>query len=712
MQQRIGQADSRSRAQTVPQPGTRAAVGNAAIQRLVAGEPIPDAALDPGLRDAAAVVRQRRAGGPTTRRATTVQRFGESEHKFIGDRATKGATIALAPGVVVTHGDLVGLGGDYFGSFDELNDLVLKPGIKKGTRGEVMYALHVRIRDEPESLNMGKLFDDSAKTAVMSRYYELASDNPEHFTNPLKGDAKLSTRTKATRRDRTTWDQALGLPGTPIGGGGNYRENHERAVELAARLGRAKQPIDPAMAVEAFGEHYLTDMFSAGHVRTERTSIAEYWDPKVPMFTFNFPRFLAEEIAKHIDAHGAWYERALSVDQKVTMTWPKEGALAGVQRALAGLPELSFGSVVALAVHDYDIFRGVEATSGGKALRLVGDSGLFERDAAGNVVRQGGIQKVSAKGGKTMDAAVAAVRASVKEVRRAYAAGRRGTDPAATVKQALTKGGGIFAAEDLIPKAVPDAKLPEADKSLKWDFTSVDDLLASGPMQKALAKFMENKASEFDSVLAGAPANAKAAIAERIQRPMRGGPTQAVPLLRRVVDYTPSTGGGVFGHNQDDNAVDYYLEAKKRGALDRLTLAQKERLIRDVLSGATVGNEETMILDLLEANHADGIKLISAVSFRRLWQDLDGDENKRFINRFGPLFWATQSYQAKLDEIRYHAAGRTSERAEETIIIILRTCTPAQVRSIDNAVDLAWNLTGKEDDEYRRMIKVPAPATP
>ena len=652
----------------------------------------------------------------------SVQRFGESEHKFIGDRATGGAKITLAPGVVVTHGDLVGLGGDYFDSFQQLMDLVKVPGLGKGTLGEVMYALRVRIRDEPEKPLMGKLFDESAKQAVMKRYYDLASDNPEHFTNPRKGDAALSTKEKATRRDRTTWDQALGLPGTPIGGGGNYRENHERAVELAAQLGKGRKPIDEAMALEAFGEHYLTDVFSSGHVRAERTSIADYWDPKVPMFTYNFPRFLAEEIAKHIDAHGKWYERALSVDQKVTMTWPKEGALAGVQKALKGLPELSFGSVVALAAHDYDIFRGVEATSGGKRLRLVGDSGLFERDAQGTVVRvdakgkvvqQGGIPKVSAKGSQTMDAAVAAVRASVAEVRRAYADGRRGHGPGDRRHAGAGQGRRHLQGGGPDPEAGVGRKLPDADKSLKWDYASVDDLLTkSTAMQEALARFMFNKASEFDSVLSSAPANAKAAIAERIQKPMRGGVATAIPLLRRVIDYTPNTGGGVFGHNQDDNAVDYYLEAKKRGFLGRLTLAQKEQLLRHVLSGATIGNEETMILDLLEANHADAATLISRVTFRRLWDDLDGDANKRFINRFGPIFWKTQSYQAKLNEIAYHAGGRTSERAEETIIIILRTCTPAEVRAIDKKVDLGWNLTGKEDDEYRRMIKVAAPAKP
>ncbi len=68
------------------------------------------------------------------------------------------------------------------------------------------------------------------------------------------------------------------------------------------------------MAVEAFGEHFLTDSFSASHVRTERLSIHDYWHAKVPMFWLNFKGYMAEFIAQYIDAHGAWHQRAASVD--------------------------------------------------------------------------------------------------------------------------------------------------------------------------------------------------------------------------------------------------------------------------------------------------------------------------------------------------------------------------------------------------------------
>ena len=41
------------------------------------------------------------------------------------------------------------------------------------------------------------------------------------------------------------------------------------------------------MAQDAFGQHYLTDAFSAGHMRTARLGITQHWNAKVPMFYTN-----------------------------------------------------------------------------------------------------------------------------------------------------------------------------------------------------------------------------------------------------------------------------------------------------------------------------------------------------------------------------------------------------------------------------------------
>jgi hypothetical protein len=56
--------------------------------------------------------------------AGVLQKFDSFEHKEIGDDATKGShgeikTVELAPDYRVTYGEMVALGGDYFGSISE-----------------------------------------------------------------------------------------------------------------------------------------------------------------------------------------------------------------------------------------------------------------------------------------------------------------------------------------------------------------------------------------------------------------------------------------------------------------------------------------------------------------------------------------------------------------------------------------------------------------
>jgi hypothetical protein len=55
-----------------------------------------------------------------------------------------------------------------------------------------------------------------------------------------------------------------------------------------------------------------------------------------------------------------------------------------------------------------------------------------------------------------------------------------------------------------------------------------------------------------------------------------------------------------------------------------------------VLGGATIGNEEPMILDLLRARPADAVQLIRRVGWRWFWEDLGGDNCRAFVREFGP----------------------------------------------------------------------------
>src|SRR4030095_1057753 len=199
----------------------------------------------------------------------SIQRFGEGEHKSIGDIASRGQTIFRAPDMPVTYGEIVAL-GDFFGDWQSLYQLAKKPGISAGTRGEVWYAVLVQIRadlegrgeKQAESQGLGKVFDKTAMAAVTARFQALAVTNISHFPNPKRGDAGRSQADKSA--DFKT-----------MGAGASYRSNHVAALTMAAAIGQrhrktlsphpgnnqGRDTLNDALMLEAFGGHFLTDAF-------------------------------------------------------------------------------------------------------------------------------------------------------------------------------------------------------------------------------------------------------------------------------------------------------------------------------------------------------------------------------------------------------------------------------------------------------------------
>ena len=435
-------------------------------------------------RDPARVILdlQRHAGNAaTTRRLSlgyaTLQRFDEPEHKAIGDRAIPGVRFRLSPLVEMTYGDLVAA-GDYFRDIDEMASLAGTAGSGKGTIGEVYYTLFVKIRGEDEKKYMGEFYDKSAKEAVDARFYRLASGNISHFPNPRSGDVELDPRTKAKRHPG---------PGEPLGEAATYRDTHVRAIRRAIELAAANKPVGGALAINAFGDHFLTDAFSAGHLRTPRITVQRWWHHKVPDFYQRFQRWLGDTMADWVEHNGPQWKQVVPMDTK------RKAALEKVRAALKTLPEMSMGDVVATAVHDYDSDRGVIVQIGGKRMRVVGDGKLLPgKDAPPDEIK-------TAK--KTMDLAVKAVQASAADVEKAYELGKAGADLDTVVARLTKDGKGLFAAERLVPTPVPDAELTKDDKTLHWSFDTVEELFEDPRMRRAITIFANRKATMFDTVM-------------------------------------------------------------------------------------------------------------------------------------------------------------------------------------------------------------------
>ncbi len=429
-----------------------------------------------------AVRRMLNTSGKSSSPAGNVQRFTEAGHKMIGDEAWGSDLLTLGPGLQVTFGDAIAM-GDYFGSFAQMKRLAEKPGKGPGTQGEVRYVLWVSIRDQPVEAKMGDWYDKYAVHVRQQAARYLDSTNISHFPNPQLGDGDRTPLQKNQRVDH----------GMPFGGMATYRKEHELAMQLAYAHGRKQEPMDDALTEDAFACHFLTDAFSASHVRTPRASIKEYWDKLVPRFHQKLIQWLADKIDHaHSTADHILAPPFKGARVKTLATRQLIGALGNDE-------SYSFGNVISLMVHDAEGKNGVMATVDGQPVTLVGDSGLVT-DKVDPVTKQHSHEVKEGNGRQTFDAAVRAVKASIEDLHAVFQAGWDGKKfPEACEK--IKGKDGLYAAERLIPKAVPDSQLPPERASLSLIQPSVEKLLNDPRIEKALVEWGRLRASTFSAKL-------------------------------------------------------------------------------------------------------------------------------------------------------------------------------------------------------------------
>jgi hypothetical protein len=461
-------------------------------------------------------------------------RFGEPEHKAIGDKALPDITWRLrkAGSLIdtpfkdfqLTFGDWIAL-GDWFEDVGEIREM-LRPGGKGEDKiGQLYYALFAKIRpktpkeaEDAEKLG-GKddgLWTEADAKAVNMRYQTLKTRNVKHFPNPLVGDEKLTTAQKAQRtRD-----------GKPFGAIAQYHHDHLEAINIA--ITAAHVPDDSlkgqALAHDGFACHFLTDAFSGSHARTPRSSIEDYWDKKVPKFDERLVNWLADEALYAVSLHPRSH-----IKQK--------GLYEGIKEYLAGLappvarnairdlirpevPPLSFGDIVGLVVHDWEGSHGPdEKHKHGPLVELLGQQFHLagDDDMLPAVGRLQGVEtdkelraalKSRSRSGaeKTLAGATLAVRASVGDIQRAFDLATKDTNRSRIIGK-LTDKQGLFASERLLPTVVPDATQPEADRMPKWDYGTVEELLDDPKIREALPMSAARVGDPFKETLKGLDAS-------------------------------------------------------------------------------------------------------------------------------------------------------------------------------------------------------------
>jgi hypothetical protein len=487
----------------------------------------------------------------------TLARFGEGEHKAIGDRALPDRRWAL-PGanlfkeLEMTFGEWISL-GDWFEDIAEIKEM-LRPHRDADTIGQVRYALLVMIRppDDPEARRkvekkyMGVLFDERDKQAVLDRYALLKSRNIKHFPNPLKGDLNLTTAGKTTRR---------GKDGRPLGAIAQYHSDHLEAIELARKGGSVKDErfLGEALAMDGFACHYLTDAYSGSHLRTPRGSIKEYWERKEPKFLENLVNFLADEVTFAIETSpSSAIEWIGSIADQLTlqgMYAVRNGARKEIRKVV---PKISFGDLVGLIVHDWEGEHGADlhgptVTVAGQRFRLAGDEKLMAAAKSLEKVKTDAQltallkDKKASDDARTFAGATLAVRASVRDVERAFELGKKGAKRD-EVAAALLGKDKLFASERLIPNAVPDRDLPQDERQPKWDYATADDLLADPKIQAALPISGRKVGDPLNETIKGIPAST--AVKKQLERavvdPLTSKNIQIiVGLLKDVLHYSP-----------------------------------------------------------------------------------------------------------------------------------------------------------------------------
>lgn len=576
--------------------------------------------------------------------ATTqvVQRFGASEHEFMGNLGSGAAPVRLAEDYILPFGEVVALAGDHFSSIDQMRIFAANTAGGAGSRLEIEYARKWKL-GKPVTWKEDDPDYERAKIAQEKRYYVLAGGNeahykgnPSHFVNPHEGDMDRSTSDKArdqeTHEDDQTSVRGLKLSGqwydhskkgqwvdlpAGVGAAGSYRLNHAHAITEAALAGANKQPLEDAMAQEAFACHYLTDSFSSGHVRTPRISAKEYWDAKVPMFYENLVGYMAQEIARYLRSHKTedvfgWLDADTLSEDRV---WG--GAKDEVRGVFDSKARITFGDFVALAIHDWDNDTGVAAHVEGKQEHLVGD---------GKVLDKG---KLTAEGTQTANLVAKAVSLSVADVRKAYQLGGSGKDPSAAITE-IFGNDQMFNAERMIPTVTAEDRQDASNPELEWKFDSYEKLLANERMLKALQLFLKEKAADLNEVdFTGDKKDALMQLGAKMQ-----GDPKAV--ITEVINWTPDSGGRRSGHLQDDNARDYVDTARElKGGLASLTSLQRIKLAVDCINGYISESDEETVWELLgTATESQARDVIKHIGWDDLSDYLDGVEDDKFRARF------------------------------------------------------------------------------
>ena len=265
----------------------------------------------------------------------TVQRFVGKEHKQLGD--VTGLTIDLGNGVVLSWGDIVALAGDQYATLDDLL------ADTKDDAGKQRLLAAIR-QDEIPDPAQSKLPEPAAdqKSDRFITFLKLAAENASHFN--AAGQAI----------DR-------------------WMTEHTTALTAALDAGLTKDGpgLHLAQAREAFAQHFLTDAFSGGHIRTPRPDIIGWYrtnfgPPVVDGFISRLSTRLIDGLVNQISPQTNTPDFLVRQEVRKAVGERLATAIAQIDGGRTKLNDyfaLGVAGVVSGALHDMEGKRGVVVAS-------------------------------------------------------------------------------------------------------------------------------------------------------------------------------------------------------------------------------------------------------------------------------------------------------------------------------------------------------------
>ena len=330
-----------------------------------------------------------------------IQRFSSAEHVRLGNEAESGQNVLVTEFGSISYGEMIAL-GDYFSSVSEIESLAGSPD----GRAQISYALwKVNPAGRPRPAS-----NPTAEQEVEDRYNRLAAHNEAHFSTGSSAGNSNQEQYVARHREalRAAWFQGL----NPL---------VVRASDWQAQ--------------EAFAAHFLTDAFSAGHVRTQRGAIQQYWEGLYPNFRQDLVTTIACYMASYINDRDTigWL---VTVDLLTSQIAEKIRAKGGTR-----LSTFSIGDLISKVLHDADN-AGLDVVSrqspGGTSpirWRAVGDEFLFPSTP-------------NAAASQTVQFAETAIRLSFAEGKQAEQAGRAGNPLTPLLDESSFRALGLLPTQD------------------------------------------------------------------------------------------------------------------------------------------------------------------------------------------------------------------------------------------------------------------------